>query len=163
MPHIHTEDGQYDFTVAGYLVHNDKTLLIKHKYLPIWTAPAGHIEVNQTPIEALYMEIKEETGIEASHLELIETQPYPKGFKRGESTELPLPFSFEHHAITDAHRHINMAFIVKTDTDEVVPGLGESNTFKWFTLDELREFTETNESILSEAIYALEFAISHAK
>ena len=45
MAHIHTESGQFDYTVSGYLVHNNKTLLIKHKYLPIWTSPAGHIEV----------------------------------------------------------------------------------------------------------------------
>ncbi len=157
MPHIHTEGGQFDFTVAGYLVHNNKTLLIKHKYLPIWTPPAGHIELSQTPVEALFGEIQEETGIGASHLELVETQPYAKNFKRGKSTALPLPFDLEHHAITEEHRHINLAYIVRSDTDNVEPGTGESNTFKWFAAEELRDFKETNESILSAALYALEY------
>lgn len=31
MPHIHTGDGQFDFTVSGYLVHKNKTLLITHR------------------------------------------------------------------------------------------------------------------------------------
>lgn len=157
MPHIHTAAGQYDFTVAGYLVHNNKTLLIKHKYLPVWTPPAGHIEPHQTPIEALFMEIKEEAGIDASHLELIETARYSPNFPRGESTRLPLPFDLEHHAITDTHRHINMAYIVRSDTDNVEPEAGESNTFKWFTVDELRMFTDTNDSIRNSALYALEY------
>src|SRR5690606_18206665 len=92
-----------------------------------------------------------------SHLTLIETQPYPKSFKRGESIALPLPFDLEHHTITDTHRHINLAYIVKTDTNDVQPGPGESNTFRWFTAEELRKFTETNDSILSAALYALEY------
>lgn len=163
MPHIHTKGGQYDFTVAGYLVHKNKTLLIKHKYLPIWMPPGGHIELDQTPIEAVFMEIKEEAGIDVSHLELVETQPYTKSFKRGEAVALPLPFDMEHHAITDTHRHINMAYIIKSDTDNVEPGAGESNTFRWFTADELRDFTETNDSIRSSALYALEYVSKEGK
>lgn len=157
MPHIHTEGGQYDFTVAGYLVHKNKTLLIKHKYLPIWTPPAGHIELDQTPIEALFTEIKEEAGIDESHLTVVETQKHTSTFKRGAAVELPLPFDLEHHAITDTHRHINMAYIIKSNTDHVEPGPGESNTFKWFTAEELSDFTETNDSIRSSALYALEY------
>lgn len=163
MPHIHTESGQFDYTVAGYLVHRDKTLLIKHKYLPIWTAPAGHVEVDQTPIDALFTEIGEETGIDPSHLTVIETQPCSKDFKRGEATRLPLPFDLEYHSITDTHRHINLSYIVKTDTDDVRPGPGESNTFKWFSAEELRSFRDTNDSILSSALFALEFTKQEGK
>lgn len=163
MPHIHTKGGQYDFTVAGYLVYNNTTLLIKHKYLPIWTPPSGHIELNQTPIEALLMEIKEESGIDASQLEIVETAPQTKNFKRGEAVALPLPFDLEHHAISDTHRHINLAYIVKTKTNDVQPGPGESNTFKWFTADELKSFSETNDSILSSALYALEYVSKEGK
>lgn len=158
MPHIHTEDGQFDYTVAGYLVYKNTTLLFKHKYLPVWTPPSGHIEMYQTPIEALFNEIEEEAGINTSHLTLVETTPYPVDFRRGEGVALPLPFDLEHHAITDTHRHINMAYIVKSDTNDVQPGPGESNTFKWFTKEDLLKFTETNDSILSSALYALEYA-----
>lgn len=157
MPHIHTGDGQYDFTVSGYLVHGDKTLLIKHKYLPLWTPPAGHIEPEQTPIEAVFAEIREETGIGASHLKLIETQPYAHSFDRGDSVALPLPFDLEHHAITDTHRHINLSYVVLSDTDNVEPGAGESNTFKWFTSEELHDFAETTASIKNAALFALGF------
>lgn len=157
MPHIHTAEGQYDLTVTGLLVHKNKTLLIKHKTLPLWLPPGGHIEPDQTPIEALFIEIEEEAGIDASLLKLVETQPYAPSFRRGASQALPLPFDMEHHAITDKHRHINMAYIIKSDTDHVEPGAGESNTFKWFTADELRDFKDTNDSIRSSALYALEY------
>jgi ADP-ribose pyrophosphatase YjhB (NUDIX family) len=159
MPHIHTKKGEFDFTVSGYLVHNDSTLLIKHKKLPIWTPPSGHVELNQSPIDALYMEIKEEAGIDESQLELIETHPRPKDFKTSDSaTAMPLPFDLEHHPISDTHRHTNMSYALKCNTSHVEPGPGESNTFKWFTVDELRSFGDTNSSIISSAIYAIERA-----
>lgn len=157
MPHIHTGTGELDFTVSGYIVYDDKTLLIKHKYLPIWTPPSGHIEVDQTPVEALYAEISEEAGIAKESLELMPTQAYKPRFERNDTAEeLPLPFDFEVHPIADGHRHINMAFVLKSSTNHVEPGKGESNTFKWFTVDELRAFKDTNKSIISSALFAIE-------
>lgn len=157
MPHIHTGAGELDFTVCGYIVHDDKTLLIKHKYLPIWTPPAGHIEVDQTPIEALYNEIQEEAGIAAGSLDLVTTQEYHPNFDRSATAEeLPLPFDFEVHPVIDGHRHINVSYVLKSSTNHVEPGEGESNTFKWFTVDELRDFKDTNRSIISSAIFAIE-------
>jgi ADP-ribose pyrophosphatase YjhB (NUDIX family) len=157
MPHIHTGTGELDFTVCGYIVHDDKTLLIKHKYLPIWTPPSGHIEVDQTPIEALFNEIQEEAGIADESLVLIPTHSYKQNFVRSpEAVELPLPFDFEVHPVIDGHRHINVSYVLKSNTNRVKPGEGESNTFKWFTVDELRAFKDTNKSIISSAIFAIE-------
>jgi ADP-ribose pyrophosphatase YjhB (NUDIX family) len=162
MPHIHTGDGELDFTVAGYLVHDDKTLLIKHKYLPIWTAPAGHIEVNQTPIEALYNEIQEEAGIDRENLTLIDTRKRSELLTRpADHVEQPIPFDIETHPIIDGHRHINLSYLLLSKSNHVEPGPGESNTFKWFTLDELREFKDTNDSVKSAAIYAIEYVREH--
>lgn len=158
MAHIHTESGQFDYTVAGYLVHDDKTLLIKHKYLPIWTAPAGHVELDESPMDALYKEIREESGIDKSHLTLIETHPDTRDFTRGDqATYVPVPFDMEFHNITDDHRHINMAYILTCDTDSVQPEEGESPTFRWFTIDELRAFTDTRPSIIQSAIFAITY------
>lgn len=163
MPHIHTGDGEFDFTVTGYLVHEDKTLLIKHKKLPLWVAPSGHVELNQSPIEALYAEIKEEAGIDESQLELVDTHPRPAQFTpSATATSLPLPFDLEQHPVGDtAHQHINLSYVLKSRTNHVEPGPGESNTFKWFTLDELREFGDTNDSVKSAASYAIEYVREH--
>lgn len=161
MPHIHTGNGEFDLTVAGYIVHEDKTLLIKHKKLPIWVPPSGHVELNQTPMEALYMEIREEAGISNDHLTLIATHPYPNNRRRSASaTEQPLPFDFETHPIpgTDGHGHINISYALISDTNHVEPGPGESNTFSWFSLDELEAFTDTNDSVKSAAMYAIQAA-----
>lgn len=158
MPHLHTQPGQYDYTVSGYLVHDNKTLLIKHKYLPIWTAPAGHVELNATPIEALFKEIHEEAGIQQADLELIETTPTTKTMERGKDNYyLPVPFDMEYHSIDTDHSHINMAYILKSATNHVEPKVGESNTFKWFTIEELAAFGETRPAIINQAIYAINY------
>lgn len=158
MPHIHTGAGEFDFTVSGYLVYNDKTLLIKHKKLPIWTPPSGHVEVNQTILDALYAEIWEEAGIERTHVHLIKTQAHSPELVRPEgSYAMPLPFDIEVHPIDDTHSHINLSYVLISDTNNVEPGPGESNTFKWFSIDELRVFSDTNSSIKSASIYAIEY------
>lgn len=163
MPHIHTGDGEFDFTVTGYIVHEDKTLLIKHKKLPIWVAPSGHVELDQSPIDTLYAEIEEEAGIKPDQLALIETHQRPAHFRPSDTAvSLPLPFDFEHHPVGDTtHRHINLSYVLTSSTNHVEPGPGESNTFKWFTLDELRDFKDTNDSVKSAASYAIEYVREH--
>lgn len=158
MAHIHTQKGEFDYTVSGFLVHNNKTLLIKHKSLPIWTAPAGHVELDESPIDALYKEIREEAGIDASHLELLETSPAAKDILRPDaSTYIPVPFSMEYHPVDDGHRHINMSYILRCDTDIVTPGEDESQEYRWFTVEQLASFTETTVSIINEATYAIRY------
>lgn len=162
MPHLHTEPNQYDYTVSGYVVHDNKTLLIKHKYLPIWTPPAGHIELNETPIEALFKEINEESGIEQANLTLIETNTETRELLTDDlNTYIPLPFMIEHHNITETHRHVNMAYILKSASNHVEPKVGESNTFKWFTIEELEDFRETRASIINQAVYAIKYIGKH--
>ena len=158
MAHIHTQSGQFDYTVAGYVVHDDKALLIKHKYLPIWTAPAGHVELDASPIQALYKEVNEESGIYQSDLTLIETDTRTRDWQRGEqATYIPLPFDMEYHDIADGHRHIVMNYILASDTDKAQPAAGESQIYKWFTVKELEEFHETRPSIVQSAIYAIKY------
>ena len=40
-----------DLTVAGYILNNNKTLLIYHKKIGLWLPVGGHIEENETPVE----------------------------------------------------------------------------------------------------------------
>lgn len=157
MGHIHSES-EYDYTVSGMLVHKNKVLLIKHKYLPIWTPPAGHVELSETPIEALYKEIKEEAGIEAVHLTLL--QPYTGVDEIDRVSELrhPLPFDMGVHAIgDDGHRHINMVYMFICDTDVVAPEVGESQIYQWFTHDELEAFQEIPPAIRQCAQFAISY------
>lgn len=163
MPHIHAEDGQYDYTASGYIVNNDRILLIRHKKLPIWTPPSGHIELHQTPIDGMYMEIEEEAGIPKEALTLIETHTETKGFNRktstgAESRHIPIPFDIDEHGFGDLpHKHIDFGYILTSTTDTVTPGEDESQEYKWFTDEELASFTETTPTIIDRCRYVLSY------
>ena len=72
MPHIHD---LIDFTVAAYIVNNGKVALVNHLQLKRWMPVGGHIELNEDPEEALFREIKEETGIDKSQLTVLSSKP----------------------------------------------------------------------------------------
>ena len=41
-----------EFTVAVFVVHDDRVLLHFHRKLSLWLPPGGHIEPNELPDEA---------------------------------------------------------------------------------------------------------------
>lgn len=50
--------------VKGIIIgSNNSILLLKDSRSPFWDLPGGHIQVNESPQEALHREIKEETGL----------------------------------------------------------------------------------------------------
>jgi hypothetical protein len=46
---------------------------------------------------------------------------------------------------------------LRTNLNYIEPKDGESNTFKWFTIEELEEFRETRPNIINQAIFAIQY------
>ncbi|MFA5991944.1 MAG: NUDIX hydrolase [Candidatus Doudnabacteria bacterium] len=68
------ELGNYWHKSVGILVCNPQgqILLFKRTIFPyVFTIPAGHLDKNETPLQAAKRELKEETGITADSLDLI--------------------------------------------------------------------------------------------
>ena len=53
------------FTVSGFVVEGDRTLLHWHQKLQLWLPPGGHIDPDEDPVQATVREVLEETGIAA--------------------------------------------------------------------------------------------------
>ena len=71
MAHIHEK---IDFTVAIFVVHDGKVLVIHHRNLNKWLPLGGHIELDEDPEAAAVREAKEESGLEVELLgERMET------------------------------------------------------------------------------------------
>ncbi len=49
--------------VAGVILNEDKELLLQQKLDGTWSLPAGMIEPQESPVQALIREIREETGL----------------------------------------------------------------------------------------------------
>jgi ADP-ribose pyrophosphatase YjhB (NUDIX family) len=127
MPHIHE---LYDFVVAFYIVHDQEVLLVNHPRYKKWIAPGGHVELNENPDEALYREIKEETGLE---VEILSEKP---NFKSQGHLPLLTPAYMDVHDANPPHRHISLTYFARSTSGDSVKS-DEHTDMKWFADTEL--------------------------
>lgn len=159
MPHIHK---LFDYTVSGLIVHDGKVLVLKHKrYSDFWFLPGGHIELNETPIEALYREINEEVGIGNKDLRLVEVKPILPTADR--STSIPIPFDINIHPTDGVHKHIDLCYVLHSATDIVKPGAGESQVWSWLNEFEIDDFDAIPPDTKVRILAGLHFALEHAE
>lgn len=139
MSHIHTQPGQYDFTVSAFIIRTDfdapKIVLHRHKKLGKWLQFGGHVELNENPWEALTHEVLEESGYDMAQLELIEVA---KGPNLSNDFSHPLPFCVNSHPFSDEHSHTDLAYAFRTNqAPNHKIAKGESTDVQYFSRDEL--------------------------
>ena len=130
MAHIHE---LYDFVVSVFIVHQNKVLLIYHKKYKEWLPIGGHIELDEDPEEALYREIREESGLKVRIL--AET---PNVRHRGVKP-LPTPAFVDAHRIDSRHKHIAFVYFGVSSTDRVRLHTREHREFRWLSQWELKD------------------------
>jgi 8-oxo-dGTP pyrophosphatase MutT (NUDIX family) len=101
MAHIHEK---IDFTVAIFVVHAGKILLIHHRKLDKWLPLGGHIELDEDPEQAALREAKEESGLD---VELLGERPPTTS---PGTRALIAPRFLDIHRINDTHEHIGMIY-----------------------------------------------------
>ncbi len=92
--------------VSGFVVHENKTLLLWHKTLERWQQPGGHIEeYDRTIMDSAIREVKEEVGLDVEVVNGI--------FKN-------IPINFETHKIPenkskkeDEHFHFDLMILLR--------------------------------------------------
>lgn len=151
-------------TVSGWVMHNGKVLLVKHKMLGFWLAPGGHVDENELPHQAAEREVLEETGIKARTISAFPIFESPT-----ESENMPLPFLYNLHWINKpgerkarsngevCEQHYIFSFFMEPvgtvgaldDSDDGVDAV------KWFSREEIAEL-DTDEEIKREAYYVFD-------
>jgi 8-oxo-dGTP pyrophosphatase MutT (NUDIX family) len=101
MAHIHEK---IDFTVAIFVVHDEKILLIHHRKLDKWLPLGGHIELDEDPEQAALREAKEESGLD---VELLGDRPPTTS---PGTRALIAPRFLDIHRINDTHEHIGLIY-----------------------------------------------------
>jgi 8-oxo-dGTP diphosphatase len=122
-----------DLTVAGYIFHEDKLLLIHHNKLNKWLPVGGHIDENEVPDDALAREIKEETNLD---VKIFHDLGVPKEGNIVRATETP--FHTNVHSVGD-HNHYCSFYVCKALNPETLQVNEELKGFKWVTKSELED------------------------
>jgi 8-oxo-dGTP pyrophosphatase MutT (NUDIX family) len=162
-------------TAAGFLVVDNKVLLVKHKKLGIWLAPGGHIDEDELPHEAAEREFWEETAVKVKSASILPLLPGTDN-----SDYHPVPFSVNLHWIskdiykkrlasenpekrmTDkvwtmgCEKHLVFTYLVEaTGSIEFRQNVEETDGISWFSLEDL-DTLETIPEVKSEVKWALE-------
>jgi 8-oxo-dGTP pyrophosphatase MutT (NUDIX family) len=128
MAHIHEK---IDFTVAIFVVHQSKVLLIHHRNLNKWLPLGGHIELDEDPETAALREAKEESGLD---VELLgERPPTTEAGTRA----LIGPRFLDIHRITDTHEHIGMIYWARPRNGKLTLSAAEHHDIRWCSTQDL--------------------------
>lgn len=124
---------QRHFTVTGFLVDGDRTLLHWHKKLRIWLPPGGHIDPDEDPVQAVVREVLEETGITADVVPHLPPLPFAN------VAQIPTPLVIISADVDDGpHQHIDMSYALRP-VDGVPPRPPDTDHgFIWVTRDQLQ-------------------------
>lgn len=130
MAHIHEK---IDFTVAIFVVHGGKVLLIHHRQLNKWLPLGGHIELDEDPEQAALREAREESGLD---VELLgERAPTTSSGTRA----LVTPRFLDIHRINPTHEHIGLIYWARPKSGTVTLAASEHHAIRWCSADDLEE------------------------
>jgi 8-oxo-dGTP pyrophosphatase MutT (NUDIX family) len=133
--HIHEK---IDFTVAIFVVHEGKVLLIHHRKLDKWLPLGGHIELDEDPEQAALREAREESGFE---VELLgERPPTTEPGTRA----LIAPRFLDIHRISETHEHIGMIYwarLLDRSDGQLTLSAAEHHDIRWCDAGELTSFS----------------------
>ena len=128
MAHIHEK---IDFTVAIFVVHKGKVLVIHHRNLNKWLPLGGHIELDEDPEAAALREANEDSGLD---VELLgERPPTTEPGTRA----LIAPRFLDIHRITDTHEHIGMIYWARPRNGTLTLSAAEHHDIRWCSTQDL--------------------------
>ena len=120
-------------------MNDNKVLLLWHKKLVKWMPPGGHLEDNENPIQAVYREVLEETGVKIKIIDTnrIETElPYIKDLTAEETISPMIVLLEKIDYSTGMHTHFDMNYLAVPDGDSVGQ-ISEDGSVKWFSRKEI--------------------------
>lgn len=125
----------YRYFASGYLVKDNKVLLVHHKKFDKWTPPGGHMEENETPDQTLIREWKEELN-----LDIVIIPAHESAFSGdANATPIPMPFYIDLEREGFEVPHIGHFFYVKLKDDTQVMDVlkSELHDAQWFSKEDL--------------------------
>src|SRR4051794_16835896 len=139
-----TSSPSRDFTVAVFVVLDERVLLHFHRKLNRWLPPGGHIEANELPDEAAVREVFEETGVIAALC--------PEGGLDLSAPQLPLqlcrPAGIQLEDIAPDHQHIDLIYFAIGEPADAREEVGWYGPSEWPSLHLTEEVVAWCESAI---------------
>lgn len=131
---IYSRDNLFGhITASAFILSPDSksVLLIEHKKYRKWLIPGGHVDPEETPVEAARREAEEEVGIREMTLLSqsildIDIHRIPSSEKRGEPE----------------HWHFDVRFLFQAHQDRVSLNLEEATDYRWVSLSEAKRLRD---------------------
>lgn len=146
MPHLNY---YLDFTVAVFVVENNRVLLVHHRGLNRWLPLGGHIDPGEDPITAVHREALEESGL---RIELILENTLPL---LPDVQVLAPPVYMDIHPIKGDHQHLGMVYFARPVAGELTLASAEHHAIRWFQDEEI-DTAPSDEIPLNVRFYARE-------
>lgn len=168
MAHIHTQPGQHDHTASAYIVRTDfdepKIMLHLHRKIGKYLQFGGHVELHETPWQAVVHELREESGYDIDQLRIL--QPPARIKNLSDAVIHPHPAAHSTHPFgggTD-HFHTDIGYAVITNQPpRHAPEDGESTTIRLLTRAELAATNdnEVPDNVKQIGLFILDHCLSH--
>lgn len=149
MPHLHPNG--IDFVVSAFVVYKKNVLLVDHKKLKGWFPPGGHIEHvgeggrAETPDEALFRELQEETGLGLGDVAIFDpsaqrpplTEAQLHASHRTSLLLRPWRVDLHHFGDDSSHRHVALCYLLRAWRSRVKLEADAHNNLMWWGLTDL--------------------------
>lgn len=130
------------FCTTTYIFNPEgtKSLLIRHKKLPYYLPPGGHIDENEDYLLSSQREVQEELGLTKDDLQ------YPE-YLHAKDGECMQPWAIQKYVIVPKeHYHYDLVFVAIVNENAALnPGKGESQDIHWFDVADVENLETTDE------------------
>lgn len=139
------------FTVAVFVVHDGRVVLMRHPRLGLWLPPGGHVDDGETPDETAVREVFEETGL---LVELLGQMGPAIGV-----TPLVRPLGIQLEPIGPGHEHIDLIYAacIKEGSGSTLSAEAGTRGLGWYSPEDARCVGASD-----EVIYWIGKALSEA-
>lgn len=119
------------FTGSAWVLNpaHTHTLMLLHRKLNMWLQPGGHADGDSDITRVVLKEISEESGVDLSHIKLINEEIFDVDIHVVHATEFD-----------PRHEHFDIRFLVELDDSLPLPGNEESHQIGWVPLEEVPRF-----------------------
>lgn len=154
MPHIHTEPGQHDITASGFIVllgdGEPRMLFHEHRKLGKLMQYGGHVELDETPLEALLREIREESGYDADQLQVLQPEQHMTDIGNRKLDPIPACIGTYPYGGDTSHFHTDLSYaFITTELPRHTEDAGESGKHVQMTRAQLQAVKTPDDMFIS--------------